>query len=171
MADLCAPMKWFVYNLLLALVGVWLIEETIDLRFAEPLVFLGVYGGLFFGIWLGSWFFDRRYFRKLPGLLEFIGFIIKELFVSSLRVAYDVLTPTSHLNPAIIAIPLDAETDREIVTLAVLITLTPGTLSLRVSDDRRALYVHEMYVTGGDVAEVRRKIKDGYERRVLRLSR
>jgi len=86
-------------------------------------------------------------------------------------VAYDVLTRTSHLNPAIIAIPLDAESDREIVTLAVLITLTPGTLSLRVSEDRRTLYVHEMYITGGDVEEARRKIKDGYERRVLDLSR
>jgi multicomponent Na+:H+ antiporter subunit E len=164
-------MKWFIYNLVLAFVGVWLIEETIDLRFDKPLVFLGVYHGLFFAIWLSSWFFDRRYFRKMPKLLEFIGFIIKELFVSSLRVAYDVLTRTSHLNPAIIAIPLDAESDREIVTLAVLITLTPGTLSLRVSDDRRTLYVHEMYITGGDVEEARRKIKDGYERRVLNLSR
>lgn len=164
-------MKWFIYNLLLAFLGVWLIEQLVDLRFDKPLVFLGVYNGLFFAIWLCSWFFDRRYFRKLPKLLEFIGFIIKELFVSSLRVAYDVLTPTSQLNPAIIAIPLDAESDREIVTLAVLITLTPGTLSLRVSEDRRTLYVHEMYITDGDVEEARRKIKDGYERRVLNLSR
>jgi len=164
-------MKWFIYNLLLAFVGVWLIEQLVDLRFHKPLVFLGVYNGLFFAIWLSSWFFDRRYFRKLPKMLEFIGFIIKELVVSSLRVAYDVLTRTSHLNPAIIAIPLDAESDREIVTLAVLITLTPGTLSLRVSEDRRTLYVHEMYITGGDVEEARRKIKDGYERRVLDLSR
>jgi multicomponent Na+:H+ antiporter subunit E len=150
---------------------VWLIEETIDLRFGKPLVFLGVYNALFFAIWLSSWFFDRRYFRKLPRLLEFIGFIIKELLVSSLRVAYDVLTRTSHLNPAIIAIPLDAESDREIVTLAVLVTLTPGTLSLKVSDDRRTLYVHEMYVTDGDVEHARRLIKEGYERRILRLSR
>lgn len=164
-------MKWFVYNLLLAFAGVWLIEQFIDLRFDKPLVFLGVYNALFFAIWLSTWFFERRYFRKLPRLLEFIAFVIKELIMSSLRVAYDVLTPTSHLNPAIIAIPLDAESDREIVALAVLITLTPGTLSLRVSDDRRTLYVHEMYVDNSDVDEARRKIKEGYERRVLLLSR
>lgn len=164
-------MKWFIYNLLLAFVGVWLIEQTVDLRFDKPLVFLGVYNGLFFGIWLLTWFLDRRYFHKLPRLLEFIAFILKELVVSSMRVAYDVLTRTSHLNPAIIAIPLDAESDREIVTLAVLVTLTPGTLSLKVSDDRRTLYVHEMYVTDGDVERARRLIKEGYERRVLRLSR
>jgi multicomponent Na+:H+ antiporter subunit E len=164
-------MKWFIYNLLLAFVGVWLIEQSVDLRVDKPLVFLGVYNTLFFSIWLFTWFLDRRYFHKLPRLLEFIAFILKELLVSSMRVAYDVLTRTSHLNPAIIAIPLDAESDREIVTLAVLVTLTPGTLSLKVSDDRRTLYVHEMYVTDGDVERARRLIKDGYERRILRLSR
>lgn len=164
-------MKWFIYNLLLAFVGVWLIEQSADLRFDKPLIFLGVYNGLFFGIWLFTWFLDRRYFLKLPRLLEFIAFILKELVVSSLRVAYDVLTRTSHLNPAIIAIPLDAESDREISTLAVLVTLTPGTLCLKVSDDRRMLYVHEMYVTDGDVERARRLIKEGYERRILRLSR
>jgi multicomponent Na+:H+ antiporter subunit E len=164
-------MKWFIYNLLLAFVGVWLIEQSVDLRVDKPLVFLGVYNALFFSIWLFTWFLDRRYFYKLPRLLEFIAFILKELLVSSMRVAYDVLTRTSHLNPAIIAIPLDAESDREIVTLAVLVTLTPGTLSLKVSDDRRTLYVHEMYVTDGDVERARRLIKDGYERRILRLSR
>jgi multicomponent Na+:H+ antiporter subunit E len=82
-----------------------------------------------------------------------------------------VLTRTSHLSPAIIAVPLDAESDREIVTLAVLVTLTPGTLSLKVSDDRRTLYVHEMYVADGDVERARQHIKEGYERRILRLSR
>lgn len=164
-------MKWFITNILLAFLGVWLIEQSADLRFDRPLVFLAVYNGLFFGLWLFSWFLDRRYFRKLPRLLEFIAFILKELVVSSLRVAYDVLTPASKLNPAIIAVPLDAESDREIVTLAVLVTLTPGTLSLKVSDDRRTLYVHEMYVTDHNVERARRLIKDGYERRILRLSR
>ncbi len=164
-------MKWFIYNTLLAFVGVWLIEQLVDLRFDEPLVFLGVYNGLFFAIWLSSWFLDRRYFRKLPKLLEFFAFVMKELVLSSLQVAYDMLTPRSHLVPAIIAIPLDAESDREIVTLAVLVTLTPGTLSLKVSEDRRTLYVHEMYITDSDVEAARRKIKDGYERRILNLSR
>ena len=151
--------------------GVWSIEQMVDLDFDKPLVFLGVYNALFFGIWLLTWFLDRRYVRKLPQLLEFIGFILKELMVSSLRVAHDVLTPASKLNSAIIAVPLDVDSDREIMTLAVLVTLTPGTLSLKVSEDRRTLYVHEMSVADGDVERARRSIKEGYERRVLRLSR
>jgi multicomponent Na+:H+ antiporter subunit E len=37
----------------------------------------------------------------------------------------------------VIALPLDAKTDLEITILASLISLTPGTLSLDVSEDKR----------------------------------
>ena len=87
--------------------------------------------------------------------------------VSSLRVAYDVLTPTLHMRPAIVAIPLDAETDLQITILANFITLTPGTLSLDVSPDRKTLYVHAMYVD--DVDAFRREIKEELERRVIEV--
>jgi multicomponent Na+:H+ antiporter subunit E len=68
-----------------------------------------------------------------------------------------------------VAVPLDARTDAEIVLLANLITLTPGTLSLDLSDDRTVLYVHAMYLTDPD--ELRREIKEGFERRVLEVLR
>ncbi len=164
-------MKGFLYNLILAFFGLWLIEYYIDLKFNKPLIFIGVYSALFLSIWLTTYFFNRRYFFKFPKLVSYVVFIIKELFVSNFRVAYDVLTPVNHMNPAIIGIPLDANTDREIVTLATLITFTPGTLSLEISEDRKTLYVHEMYIPGGDVEAVRRKLKDGFERRLLELTR
>jgi multicomponent Na+:H+ antiporter subunit E len=75
------------------------------------------------------------------------------------------------MRPGIIAIPLDARTDLEITLLANLITLTPGTLSLDVSADRRVLYVHVMYIDNDDIEAVRRSIKDGFERRVLEVLR
>jgi multicomponent Na+:H+ antiporter subunit E len=49
--------------------------------------------------------------------------------------------------------------------------LTPGTLSLDVSTDRRTLYIHVMYIDDDDLDLVRRKIKDGFERRVLEVLR
>jgi multicomponent Na+:H+ antiporter subunit E len=57
----------------------------------------------------------------------------------------------------------------EITFLANLITLTPGTLSLDVSDDRSVLYVHGMFVE--DPQQMREQIKNGFERRVLELLR
>lgn len=81
------------------------------------------------------------------------------------------LTPVSYVCPGVIAIPLDARTDAEITMLANLITLTPGSVSLDLSDDKRVLFVHAMYIDGGDVEAYRRSVKEGLERRVLELLR
>ncbi|NNJ70240.1 MAG: Na+/H+ antiporter subunit E, partial [Kiritimatiellales bacterium] len=71
--------------------------------------------------------------------------------------------------PGVIGIPLDAETDLEITMLANIISLTPGTLSLDVSEDRKTLYIHAMYVINPE--DLRNEIKDGLERRLLELLR
>ena len=73
------------------------------------------------------------------------------------------------MRPGVIGIPLDAKTDLEITMLANVISLTPGTLSLDVSPDRKTLYIHAMYVVDPD--ELRREIKDGLERRLMELLR
>ena len=111
-----------------------------------------------------------RYFTKLGQAIGFSLFFLRELVVSSLRVAWDAVTPTHHMRPGIIAVPLSAENDIEIAFLANLLTLTPGTLSIDVSDDRKFLYVHIMYLTD-DPDTVRRAIKDGFERKVIDLLR
>jgi multicomponent Na+:H+ antiporter subunit E len=102
-------------------------------------------------------------------VIGFIGFYLWELIIANLRVAYEVMTPGYRIRPGVIAIPLDARTDMEIAMLANLITLTPGTLSLDVSTDRRVLYIHALYVD--DIEAVRRNIKEGMERRVLEVLR
>ncbi len=81
------------------------------------------------------------------------------------------LAAASYVCPGVVAIPLDARTDAEITLLANLITLTPGSVSLDLSEDRRVLYVHAMYIDGGDVEAYRRSVKEGLERRVLELLR
>lgn len=100
--------------------------------------------------------------------LAFLGFYIGELLVSSLRVAYDVLTPTLHMRPRIIAVPLDVQSEGEITLLANLISLSPGSLTLDVSPDRRTLQVHVMYVGDSTEAAVQ-EIKHNLERRIIAL--
>jgi multicomponent Na+:H+ antiporter subunit E len=108
---------------------------------------------------------------KVPQVVRFALFYLWQLILSNLRVAHDIMTPTHYMRPGVIAILLDAETDIEITLLANLITLTPGTLSLDLSADRRVLYVHTMYIDNDDVEEARRQIKEGLERRVLQVLR
>ena len=110
-----------------------------------------------------------RYFTRTLGLLRFIGFYIVEVVQANLRVAFDVVTPTDYAKPGIVAVPLDARTDVEIMLLSNLITMTPGSLSIDVADDRSVIYVHAMYLEDPD--ELKRQIKDDLERRVLELLR
>ena len=99
---------------------------------------------------------------KVAGLILFLGW---EIVVANLKVVAAVLGPRRLLRPALVAVPLDAETDGQIAVLSNLISLTPGTLSLDVSPDRRTLYVHTMSTSSPDA--LRREIKEGFERRVL----
>jgi multicomponent Na+:H+ antiporter subunit E len=75
------------------------------------------------------------------------------------------------MKPSVLALPLDAESDLEITILASLISLTPGTLSIDVTDDRKILYVHAMYTTNGDMDILKKEIKQGFERRILEITR
>lgn len=109
------------------------------------------------------------YFRKSVLLIRFTGFYLVELIRANVRVAVDVVTPTSRAQPGIVAVPLDARTDVEITLLSNLITMTPGSLSIDVSDDRSVIYVHSMFID--DPEAFRRGIKDELERRVLELLR
>jgi multicomponent Na+:H+ antiporter subunit E len=110
-----------------------------------------------------------RYFERLPKVIGLISFFVKELLISNLRVLWDVITPKHISRPGIIGIPLDARTDTEIMLVANLISLTPGTLSLDLSEDRRMLYIHVMFLE--DIDRTRQDINHGIERRVLEVMR
>lgn len=114
-------------------------------------------------------FGGRSYYRKVTQAVGFAFFFLWELIVANLRVAYDVSTPGFRMKPAVVALPLDVKSDEEITLLANLISLTPGTLSLDVSTDRKVLYIHALYV--GEPEKFRRELKEGFERRVMELFR
>jgi multicomponent Na+:H+ antiporter subunit E len=111
----------------------------------------------------------RASMRKVGLALRLAAFFAREVIVSALRVARDVLAPRPRMRPAVVGVPLDVRTDGEITLLAVLVTLTPGTLALDVTPDRRTLVVHAMFAS--DLEQVRRDIKTGFERRILELAR
>ena len=106
---------------------------------------------------------------KLRLWISFLLFFLWEVVLSNLRVAAAVIRPQSSLRPGVIAIPLEARTDIEITMLANCITLTPGTLSVDVSRDRKLLFVHALQIH--DPEALRQEIKQGLERRVLEVLR
>jgi multicomponent Na+:H+ antiporter subunit E len=156
--------KIFALNLTLALLWSALAGSLSTVNFAIGFAF----GYLFFA-WLAPGPDSRRYARRLPYAIWFVGFYFWEVVQSTLRVAWDVITPVPRRRMGIIALPLDAKTDAEISLLANLISFTPGTLSIDVSRDRKFLYVHSMFL--GDPERDKAALKDGLERRVLELLR
>lgn len=157
-------MTIFLLNTLLALAWIALTGTFTPANFA-----IGFVVG-FILLWLTQRLIQpSNYFRKVPQLVGFILFFLRELVIANLRMAIVVLSPHPAIRPAVVAIPLDVRSDTEITLLANLITLTPGTLYLDVSQDRCMMYVHTMHV--GDLDTFRQSIKDGFERRVMEVLR
>jgi multicomponent Na+:H+ antiporter subunit E len=108
------------------------------------------------------------YPRRLPRTIYFLLYFIGELIKANIKVAIDIITPTFLGKPGVIGVELDAKTNLEITLIANVISLTPGTLSLDVSADKKILFVHVMYLINED--EVRAELKD-LEQRLLKVMR
>ncbi|WP_111641136.1 Na+/H+ antiporter subunit E [Marinimicrobium alkaliphilum] len=110
----------------------------------------------------------RGYAQRVPLFVLFLLFFVKELVKANYKVAFDVLTPPWHMKPGVIGLPLEATTDLEVTMVANFISLTPGTLSLDISDDRRVLFIHAMFLQ--DEQALIRELKE-IERRILEIMR
>jgi multicomponent Na+:H+ antiporter subunit E len=111
----------------------------------------------------------KKILFKLYYFVIFVLFIIWEIITANFKVARDVLRPKLQIVPGVIAVPLELDTDLEITIIANLISLTPGTLSLDVSEDKKFLFVHTMYAD--DIEHQRKVLKHDIEEKVLRLIR
>ncbi len=104
---------------------------------------------------------------RLIALSALLGSFVVELVKANLAVARAVLKRRINVRPGIVAYPTELNTNWGITILANMITLTPGTLTLDVSTDRRTLYIHTLDV--GDPAEVVRSIRSAFETKLLIL--
>lgn len=108
-----------------------------------------------------------RYFSRIAKIASLIGLFLLELIKSAWKVAKLVLSPGLNVKPGIFAFPLTVQSNVEITLLANLITLTPGTLSVDVSEDNKILYVHALDCSDPDAA--RADIANGFERKILEV--
>ncbi|QTD42692.1 Na+/H+ antiporter subunit E [Sporosarcina sp. Te-1] len=114
-------------------------------------------------------FKNRLYFWKLWAALKLTLLFLKELTLSNISVFMLVIRPKLNLQPMIFALPTELEHDWEITLLSSLITLTPGTIVVNVSDDQRTLYIHALDVD--DVDEAIDSIKNSFEKAIMEVSR
>lgn len=92
---------------------------------------------------------------------------LKEMIVANIQIAYIIISPPMNIRPGLIEYPLDIKNDGAIVLLANMISLTPGTLSVDIAEDRKYIYVHAMVMETPD--RLKQKIKETFERRILKM--
>lgn len=103
--------------------------------------------------------------RPRIGRLTVLGLVfLYEIVASAWRVAKLVLRPRIDIQPVIIGYPLSVTSDFQIMLLANMVTLTPGTLSVDVSEDRGTLYIHA--IDSRDNAQTIADIERTFERRI-----
>ncbi|MGE0702625.1 MAG: Na+/H+ antiporter subunit E [Vicinamibacterales bacterium] len=108
-----------------------------------------------------------RVVGRTLGAIGLVAVFLYELGLSSLTVARAAFARKPRIASAIVAVPLRLQSDLGIALLANLVTLTPGTCSLHVSEDRRTLYVHALNVESTEQTVA--AIKKAFERRIARL--
>lgn len=157
-------MSLFLVNVLLALAWSAVTGSFTFLNFAFGFV-LAIFALSLIREQVGS----VGYFSRARRVVSLFLLFVYELILSAWKVAVLVLSPRMELKPGIFAYPLRVDRDFEITILANLITLTPGTLSVDVSEDRRTLYVHA--IDASDPDSTRRDIAEGFERKIMEAFR
>lgn len=104
-----------------------------------------------------------RRFRPVA-VARLAGYYVTTLVRANLQVAWQVIRGPAGIRPAILRLPLEVDRAWLVVTLANLISLTPGTLTLDLDRDGRTLFVHVLRVT--DVDRTRAQLR-ALERRLL----
>ena len=112
----------------------------------------------------------KKVFSFLLRVFRFILFVfyyLKELVLSSLYVAWDIITPTDLMKPGIVEVPVDLKSETAIIAFANLISMTPGSLSMDMSPDKKKIYIHAMYLH--DKQEFIDKMKNELEHKIRQI--
>lgn len=112
------------------------------------------------------WINPPRVHKPLKLCLFFLR-VLGDIVIANLQVAKLILGPSSRLRPAFVEIPMLLEDELALTMLASIISLTPGTVSADLSDDRKTLLVHGLDVD--DEATLVEQIKTRYEAPLLEV--
>lgn len=158
----------FAFNLLLAVIWVLLTGEQRPYNYVVGF-------GIGFGVLSLS---SREYGQRMVRAAEFALFVLWQIVRSTWNVTRAIARPNKYVRPGIVAVPLDCTSPLEILLLATVITLTPGTISVETGSRRRSteaetggrvLFVHALSLDNADALAA--TIKHDFERRILGFTR
>lgn len=133
--------------------------------------FLTLLSGFLLGLLLFRLTLDKPslpYRKRFYSSARFGFFYLGEILGSNLKIALDVVRGRPRIQPGIVAVNVEKLGPRAKVVVANLITMTPGTLSLDISDDDRHIYVHCLYLQ--EPEKVRESMEKDYVDAIAALS-
>ena len=151
-------------NFLIAIVWMFLSSSMTAKAFV-----IGYLIGIILIVTMRRFFNERLYVERLWAAIKLVLIFFRELTLSNISVLRVVLRPKMNIQPMIFAMPIELKEDWEITLLSSLITLTPGTLVINVSDDKKTLYIHAIDVE--DVDEVIDSINNSFQKAIKEVSR
>lgn len=153
-----------VINLIIAVMWMFLSETYTLTSFISGYIL-----GIVLLLLLNRYIPGRFYLDRLLKVIQLILLFIKELIKSNIDIVKLVYTPKPEIEPGIFAYQTELETDWELTLLANLITLTPGTLSVAISNDNSTIYIHAMDID--DIDESIQSIKMTFEKAIMEVTR
>lgn len=157
--------RWLPHPALtVVLTVVWVV---INDSAAPGVILLGLLLGLLIPVLAAPLFASKRRRIRWRPLLGLLAVFIGDLIVANIRVVRIVLAPRLRAEPQFIAVPLDLSDRFGAAVLASIVTMTPGTVSVKVAMDERRLWIHALDVDDRDA--VITHIKERYERPLREL--
>ncbi|MEI3606885.1 Na+/H+ antiporter subunit E [Pseudogracilibacillus sp. SE30717A] len=118
---------------------------------------------------LNRFFPSRYYLAPIYKMIVLFLIFIRELILSNIDIVKIVYKRKPDVEPGIFALPIDVKKNWEITLLANLITLTPGTLSVAISDDQSKIFIHAMHID--DIQESINDIKNTFEKAIMEVTK
>lgn len=154
----------FMVNLLIAIIWMFLNDSYTMANFV-----FGFLIGLLLLFVLRRFMEFDFYFVRVIAFARLVWIFLIEMIKANIDVSKVVLRPKLNNKPGIIAVDTSLETELEISTLAALITLTPGTVSMDFSVDGKTIYVHSIDVDDRDAMVA--QIKGSFEKAIKEVTK
>lgn len=133
----------FLLNVFIAVLWTLISDET-ELKFTTLVT--GYLVGIVIVFLMHRFFGQRFYLTRFFALVKLILIFNSELFQSSILVIKHILSPKIKIKPGIFKYETELKGEWEVTALALLLTLTPGSVVMEVSPEGDTFYIHGMDV-------------------------
>ncbi|ACA38289.1 Na+/H+ antiporter subunit E [Lysinibacillus fusiformis] len=156
----------FILNLFIA--ALWLLlQDEVTPQFSTFLMGFIVGMGILYA--MHRFYGTQFYLRRVFSIIKLLWLFNWELFLSSYSVLKQITTPKLNITPGIFTYKTALKGDWEITALALLLTLTPGSVVMEVSEEGDVFYIHAMDIEQSKDAVIRSIGK--FEQAIMEVTR